>query len=137
MHTRAALTASRSWHHREGQYHPTRLTQQVRQQIKCLTLWRSTFYAEDFPLQRPMSSVKELHRLYLVFCNLCNPVLTHGELATRQQGIGLRANAGLTPYLKLGGCASGPLIATGRIPRQAPEGSPFYVKPWRGMLAYG
>jgi hypothetical protein len=46
--------------------------QRVQQQIKHLTLWRSTFYGADFLHQRPMSSFKELLKVYLVFCNLCN-----------------------------------------------------------------
>lgn len=57
--------------HTRGVNHPTRLTQRVRQQIKCLTLWRSTFYVADFLPQPAMSSVKELKTLYLVICDLC------------------------------------------------------------------
>lgn len=45
-----------------GAMHPTQRRQRVPQQIKHLTLWRFTFYAGDFPLQRPMRSIKELHK---------------------------------------------------------------------------
>jgi hypothetical protein len=43
-----------------GANHPTRLTQHAWQQIKCLTLWRFTFYVVDSPPQRLMRSIKEL-----------------------------------------------------------------------------
>jgi hypothetical protein len=58
--------------HTRGANHPRRLTQRVRQQIKTLTLWRSTFYVPDFLAQPAMSSIKELSKVYLVFCNLSN-----------------------------------------------------------------
>src|SRR5262245_46506809 len=98
--------------------HPLRLTQQVWQQIKELTVWRSTFYAEDFPLQPPMSSIKELGKLYPVFCDLCEPFMgcAHWEFAL------VGANAGLTPCLKPGGCASG--LLTDTTPPRAPGTAP-------------
>ena len=68
-----------------GANHPLRLTQRVRQQIKKLTLCRSTFYVQDFPAQPAMSSVKELDKVYLVICNPCyrDVPLAHRELALR------------------------------------------------------
>jgi hypothetical protein len=78
--------------------HPWQLTQPVRQQIKPLTLWRSTFYAGDFPLQRPMRSFKELETLYPVFCTLCN-----SHVAAPQQGIGLAGQQPLDPIAEARG----------------------------------
>jgi hypothetical protein len=77
-----------------------RLTQRVRQQIKHLILWRSTFYVADFLRQRPMLSFKELQRLYLLFCALCNTVC--GMLP--QQELVLRTNALSFPMAKARGC---------------------------------
>jgi hypothetical protein len=57
--------------HSRGANHPMQRLQPVQQQIKHLTLWRSTFYVQDFPAQPAMSSFKELLKVYLVFCNLC------------------------------------------------------------------
>ena len=62
-------------------------TQRVRQQIKHLTLWRSTFYAGDFPTT-PRLSFKELLKVYLVFCNLC-----HAYAAPQHRELALQANA--------------------------------------------
>jgi hypothetical protein len=76
-----------------------RLTQRVRQQIKHLILWRSTFYVADFLRQRPMLSFKELQRLYLLFCALCNTVC--GMLP--QQELVLRTNALSFPMAKARG----------------------------------
>lgn len=82
--------------------------------IKPLTLWRFTFYAGDFPLQRPMRSFKELHRLYLVICDLCEPFMrcAHRELPL------VGGNMRLTPYLKLGGCAHGLLMMPHDFPQR-------------------
>lgn len=89
-----------------GATHPARLTQRVRQQITHLAVWRSTFSVADFLRQRPMLSIKELSKVYQCMCDPYNVCLRR----VPQQPLALQANAGLTPWLKRGGCASGLLM---------------------------
>jgi hypothetical protein len=81
--------------------HPTQRYERVAMRIKHLILWRSTFYVADFLRQRPMSSFKELVKVYQLFCNLC-----YLKCGCATRGIGLRANVALTPWLKRGGCGN-------------------------------
>src|SRR5229473_1462177 len=79
-----------------------RLTRQAWQQIKQLTVWRSTFYVQDFPGQRPMLSIKELGKsvsVYLLPLQYLYAAVPHWELAL------VGSNTRLTPWLKSGGCA--------------------------------
>jgi hypothetical protein len=81
--------------HSRGANHPMQRLQPVQQQIKHLTLYRSTFYVADFLRQPAMLSFKELSRVYLVICNLCYQFLgyAHRELAFSQQALDPMAEA--------------------------------------------
>jgi hypothetical protein len=93
MHTRAALTASRSWYQGEEQCIQRGRRTQYGSRLSVCLCWRFTFYAQDFPGQRPMRSIKERGKVY------------HEMTTNTLNFLALQANTRLTPWLKRGGCA--------------------------------
>jgi hypothetical protein len=58
-------------------------------QIKQLIFRRLIFYVQDFLAQRPISSIKELDKVYSLICTLCyqNAATQHRELALQANGL--------------------------------------------------